>query len=370
MFICHLSRGVRKNIYFPTRCGMFNGALRIGISSVFSRMRCMQHFKIIVVSLSAILLIGCTQGGGKPQFITPSENSPAYSVSGGEDSAVNEELAKEAGIIHLIYHVGPVDLPAETTLDTMLEHPLTMKFQVDEPLWIMGFKPKVIDNTGSELPAELLHHAIVLNEHEENTLCSEGTVGNPFIAATSTLKEINLPQGYGYPVLPTDPLEAKVVLYNPTAESYVDVSFELDIIAKPMNEFAAMQDVKPMLLDINPCTHEPMRVEPEQFVKQQATFTMQNGGNLLVGHALLQNYASYAELFKGTEVMPFWRTDAVLDDNHNVVELENDPFEDPAGINFKKGDTITMGVAYDNTKTSWIKGANAAAMIYFAMDEE
>lgn len=320
-------------------------------------------------SLLAITLAGCTQGGA-PQFITPNEASPSYSQSDGEDSAVNEALAKEAGIVHLIYHVGPVDLPADTKLDVMLENPLTMKFQVDEPLWIMGFKPKVIDNTGSELPSELLHHAIITNEHEENTLCSEGSVGNPFIAATSMLKEINLPQGYGYAVLPTDPLEAKVVLHNPTAESYIDVSFELDIVAKPMNEFASMQDVKPLLLDINPCTNEPMRIEPEQFVKRQATFTMSNGGNLLVGHALLQDYASYVELLKGKDVMPFWRTDAVLDDEHSLIELENDPFEDPAGIMFKKGEAITIGVAYDNTKTSWLKGANAAAMIYFAMDSD
>jgi hypothetical protein len=316
-----------------------------------------------------ITISGCTQGFA-PQFPSENDNAPSYSESDLGEPAVNEELAKESGILHLIYHLGPVDLPADTPLDTMLERPLTMKFQVDQPLWILGVKPKVIDMAGEELPAVLLHHAIISNAHEENPLCSEGTVGNPFIAVSSTLTKVDLPEGYGYAILPTDPLEAKVVLFNPTQENYVDVSLELSVIAKPMNEFTSMKDVKPLMLDLDACTHEPMKVEPEQFVKRQATYSLPAGGNLIAGHAVLQNYASFLELYRGKDILPFWRTETILDENHNLLGLKNDPFEDPAGVKFKKGDTITISVAYDNTKTNWIKGATSAAMIYYVMDEE
>lgn len=334
-------------------------------------MKLIHRFKIPLLAFMLFIMIsGCTQGGSAPQFLSEDENTPSYSESANGEPAVNEQLAKEAGILHLIYHIGPVDLPANTELDTMLQKPLTMKFQVDQPLWIMGVKPKVIDMAGEELPSTLLHHAIISNAHEENPLCSEGTVGNPFIAATSTLTKVSLPDGYGYAVLPTDPLEARVVLHNPTQENYVDVSLELSVVAKPMNEFTSMKDVKPLMLDLDACMHEPIKVEPDQFVKRQATYSLPAGGNLIVGHAVLQNYASFLELYRGKDVMPFWRTEAVLDEDHNVVSLENDPFEDPAGVKFKKGDTITISVAYDNTKTSWIKGATSAAMIYYVMDEE
>ena len=311
-------------------------------------------------------LTGCSKGS-TPQFETPQKATPSADES---QSAVNEQLAKEAGVLHLIYHVGPVDLPAHTTLDAVEDRPLVMKFQVDQPLWIVGFEPKVINAAGQELPSALLYQAIVSNMHEENPICSEGSVGNPFIVATSTLTKINLPDGYGYPVLPTDPLEAKVILLNPTGDNNIDVSFELNVVAKPMNEFTGMKDVKPMLVDLDPCTHKPLQVEPGQFSKRQATYTLPSSGSLIVAHSVLQNHASFVELYKKTEVMPFWRSEALLDSNHYITELTNNPFEDPAGVKFKKGDTITLGVGYDNAESSWLKDASAAAMVYFAPKEE
>jgi len=329
-------------------------------------MKFFKFFVIIPMLLLTCQMTACTKGQS-PEFLGPEGSQKTPSA---DESAVNEQLAKEAGIIHLIYHVGPVDLPAGTSFEAAQDKPLVMKFQVDQPLWVIGFEPKVISAAGEALPAELLHHAIISNLHEENPICTEGSVGNPFIAATSTLTKIRLPQGFGYAVLPTDPLEAKVILSNPTDQAYVDVSFELNMIAKPMNEFTGMKDVKPLLLDVDPCNHKPLQIEPEQFVKRQATFSLPNTGNIMVAHAILQNYGAFVELIKGSDVMPFWRADAFLDENHRITELINNPFEDPAGVKLKKGEPITLGVAYDNTKTSWLKDATASAMIYFAFDED
>lgn len=322
----------------------------------------------LCASVPALLisLAGCSKGSSL-EFLTPEETS---TTQGGSDSAVNEQLARDAGVLHLIYHVGPVDLAANSKLETMINHPLTMKFQVDQPLWVIGFEPKVVAATGETLPSTLLHQAIISNMHEENPVCAEGTGGNPFVVATSALTKVNLPEGFGYAVLPEDPLEAKVVLYNPTEENYVDVSFELDVIAKPMNEFTGMKDVKPLFLDIEPCTHKSISVEPEKFVKRQATFTIPNSGNIVVAHGIVQDFAAFVELTKGNDVMPFWKADAVLDANHHVSELTNNPLEDPAGIKIKKGGAVTIGVAYDNTQTNWLEGASAAVMVYYAMDEE
>lgn len=329
-------------------------------------MKTMRTIFPVLFALSAIFIAGCSKGSS-PEFVTPEDNS---GTQGNDESAVNEQLAREAGVLHLIYHVGPVDLPAGASLETMMDKPLQMKFQTDQPLWVIGFEPKVIDATGQKLPSSLLYQAIISNMHEENPLCSEGSGGNPFVVATSTMTKVSLPEGYGYPVIPEDPLEAKVVLHNPTSDNYIDVSFELNIIAKPMNEFTGMKDVKPLLLDIEPCTHKPVPVEPEKFVKRQATFTLPTGGNVIVAHGAVSNYAAFVELIKGNEVMPFWRADAVLDENHVITELTNNPLEDPAGIKIKKGESLTLGAAYDNTRTSWLVGAPAAAMVYFAMDDE
>jgi len=323
---------------------------------------------IIIIIIVSMSFISCTKGESGLEFVAQ-EETPSASVSDDQDSAINERLAEESGIRHFLYHVGPVDLPAHTKLDEALEEPISMNFRVDKSLWIIGFKPRVIDATGAELPSDLLFQAIISNEHEENTLCKEGATGNPFISATSNLTEIELPKGYGYPVMETDPLEAKVILYNPTDISYVDVSFELDVIAREMNEFTGMKDVKPLLLDVDPCTHMPIQLEPESFEEQEASFDLPGSGSVIVGQGIVQKFASYVELFKGKDTTSFWRTEAILDENYNIVELIGNPFEDPDGQHFGKDDKITMKVAYENLGKSWFKGASAAAMIYYSIDE-
>ncbi|MFH1874691.1 MAG: hypothetical protein ABH859_05855 [Pseudomonadota bacterium] len=318
--------------------------------------------KIKNITWIMLLLIfaACSKNSANPEFVTETTDTPT--------SAINERLAEQTGLKHFIYHVGPVDLPAHTNLTDALENPLVMSFHVDQPLWIIGFKPKVIDASGEELPSDLLFHAIVSNEHEENPLCETDAVANPFVVANSTLTEIAFPKGYGYAVLSTDSLIAEVVLYNTSNISYIDVSFELDVVAKEMNEYAGLKDVKPLLLDVDPCTHQPLQIQPEEFTERQISFPVPAPGNLLIGQGIMQRFASFIELFKNSDPTSFWRAEAYLDENHYIEELIGNPFEDPAGVEFKEDDELTLKVGYENTSGNWYKGASAAAMVYFAID--
>ena len=92
----------------------------------------------------------------------------------------------------LVYHVGRENLPPATAPN--YDNPITYHFQVDEPVWVTGFTPKVVDASGKELPGELLHQAIAINLHEDNQLCGGGG-GNPFFMATSMLTALELPKG-------------------------------------------------------------------------------------------------------------------------------------------------------------------------------
>ena len=227
-----------------------------------------------------------------------------------------------------------------------------------------GFVPRVVDANGGELPAELLHHAIVANLHEENPLCAGAP--NPFAVASGMLTEVEFPRGYGYPVLPTDPIEARVVLANPTDRDYADVSFEITLVAKPMSDFASVRDVKPMLVELEPCTHAPMQVEPGSLARRSATYQVPVAGALVVAHGVLHDYGAAIQLTAGKEIMPFWRAEGVQDDRHRLTALTDNPFVDPEGQSFKAGDPLTLGVAYDNTSGEWLTGAGAAAMLYLA----
>jgi len=311
------------------------------------------------VAMAAILAMasGCTKSGG-PDYTSEEE--------GVLDPSVSQELADEAWQSRFVFHIGPVDLPSGQAADEMMDEPLTMSFQTDESVWVTAFEPRVVDSAGNELPSDLLHRAIVLNKHEENPLCSDGGSGNPIFMATSMLTGIELPQGYGYPLLPTDPLEAEVVLKNETDQSYAGVYFEMTIVARPMNEFANLSDVKPMLLEMDTCDHAPLTVEPGEFEEQKATYKVPVTSKLLVAFGALQDYGASVELTAGTEMEPFWTANATLDEQHKIIQLSNNPYVDVGGVSFSAGDPIMFGVTYDNTSDWWLKTATAGAMVYVA----
>jgi len=314
-------------------------------------------FMAVVMAAILVVAAGCTKSGG-PDFTSEED--------GGADPSVSDELAGEAWLSRYVFHIGPVDLPKGTEAAGMMDSPLSMSFQTDEAVWVTAFEPRVVDSAGNELPAELLHQAMVFNEHEENPLCSNGGSGNPIFVATSMLTDIELPQGFGYPVMPTDPLEAEVVLKNETEQSYAGVYFELTLVARPMNEFADLSDVKPMLVEMDACGHAPLTVEPGEFEEQKATYRVPVSSKLIVAFGALQDYGSSVELTAGTEMEPFWTANAELDEDHRIVQLSNSPYVDAGGVSFSEGDPIMIGITYDNTSDGWLKAATAAAMVYVA----
>ncbi|MFA5810992.1 MAG: hypothetical protein WC956_01510 [bacterium] len=321
--------------------------------------------KIAALGLAALIfsMAGCGSADSPPDYLTPEAGGGQQ----GEAPPVNEQLASEAWQQRLVYHVGPMDLPAGTA--PALDNPLSIRFQTDEPVWITGFVPRVVDSNGSELPAALLHEAIVSNMHEENPLCGGGGGGNPIFIATSMLTEVELPEGYGYPILSTDPIDAQVIFANPTEQSYAGVQFELTLVARPMNEFTQVADVKPLLVEPDPCTHQPLKVEPGAFTEKSATYQMPDAVKVVVAQGALQNFGASIELIAGSEATPFWRAEAKLDEAHQVVELTDNPFTDPKGVPVKQGDSLTLLVTYDNTSEKWLDGATAAAMVYAAPTE-
>jgi hypothetical protein len=322
-----------------------------------------KRFAVVSLFLLQALPSGCSSAGDAPAFLeTPSGDISVVT----EEPAVNEELANAAWEQRLIYHVGPVDLPAHTEGATALDHPLILRFQTDEAVWVTGFTPRVVDAGGSELPATLLHEAMISNLHEANDLCGTTTEGNPVFIATSLLTEVKLPQGFGYPVLTTDPLEARVILVNPTDQSYVGVFFEIALEARTMNEFSSMEDVKPMLVEPIPCTHESLAVEPGSFTERTATHAVETAGKVVAIAGVLQDYGSELSLSMNGSTEPFWRAEAKLDAEHHLIGLTNNPLFAAGAATFKTGDPITLHITYDNVSSFWLQGATAAAMVYVA----
>lgn len=278
--------------------------------------------------------------------------------------SVGENLAEQAGLERMIYHVGPVDLPAHTDVRAMMDRPLTMRFQTDKEVWVTGFSPRVVDANGSELSGELLHEAFVSNAHEENPLCAGAP--NPFFVATSVLTELDLPRGYGYPVLATDPIEARVILKNPTDTNYANVFFEIALSTRPMSEFGNISDVRPVLIEQSPCDHSSPAVAPRTFDSRERIYEIPYRANLVAANAVLQDFGSSVELTKGDETQGLWRAEADVDVGHRIQGFIGNPFEDAEGISFNTDDRLKLTTAYDNTSDAWLQAATAAAIVYLS----
>lgn len=312
-----------------------------------------------------LFLSACSGSSGAPHFLQGGE-PPA--PAGNLAPAVNGALAAQAGLEKLIFHVGPIDIPAHTSVESFLERPLKLDFALTHPAWVVGFAPKVVDATGQELPAALLHHAELINHHEANPLCPSRD-GNPFAIASSLLTTVELPQGYGYPLLPSDPVEAKVVFQNPGEQTYINVFFEITLLTKPMNEFVALKDVQAVLLDFEPCSEQALQIEPGEFAEKTVTHILEKGGDLVLAHGVLQDYGVALQLKKDDALVPFWRSEAKLDSEHHIVDLNDNPFTDAKGVPLADGESVTLGATYNNASDNWLHSAEGAAMLYISPEE-
>lgn len=309
------------------------------------------------------LLSSCTGGSGGPEMLKPTPDEAVGSTS----PMVGDRLALEAGLERIVYHVGPVDLPAGLPSDDMMEKPLVMNFQTDKPVWAVAFSPKVVDKNGEELPKDLLHIAIVSNRHEENPLCAEAG-GNPFMVTNELLTEVSLPEGYGYPIMQTDPIEARIVLKNPTDKNYIDVYFEVTLVVKSMGEFANLKDVRPMYLEPEPCSHGSVAVSPGDFVEVKADYAVPVDAKLVYAHGVVGDYGASVGFVKGSAGESIMDAQANLNGEHGVESLNGSPLDMKDEVKFKEGETVSLTAIYNNTSKTWISDAVAGVMMYVAAE--
>ncbi|MBI2344336.1 MAG: hypothetical protein HYV02_08410 [Deltaproteobacteria bacterium] len=315
-----------------------------------------------------LLLCACTQGASTPSVKSSGVLPTAATPSSAKPETTTAQPGTSASVEKQTYQMGPFDLPAGMTTEGMREKPAKMTFKVDEPMWITAFEPKLEDANGEAVPGELLHFAFLGNRNEENPLCQKKETANPFVAATSALKKIVFPTGYGYAVLPSDTLEASVVLHNPTMDAYHDVYFTFKIVGVPMEKGGEIKDLQPLLLDADPCQHLPLAVEPGGYLKRSERFGVPSDGSLIAAYGLLQDYGIEITLAKETEAAPFWKAAASINAEHQVVSLPT--FEDLEGIPFQAGDGVVLTVAYQNFSEDWFHDATTAAMVYLDREQQ
>lgn len=314
---------------------------------------------IATISLIAVLLYGCSGDVGIGPAIITKSDLPAADVSAGTNGK---------GKISYTYQLGPISLPAKKISEEYFSAPVTMNFHVEEAVWITGVGFELVDAEENPLPGNLIHEILLINHGEANGLCTSKQAGNPFAAATSSLKPIELPEGLGYPVVETDPLEARVFLKNPTEQDYFSVYLKFTVSGEVASEAKFIKDVLPVMIDVDPCEHSPLSLAPGQFLEKNNTAFIPETGKIVKAYGLLQDYGVSLSLSTNEEAEPFWHGLAEIDESYRIVDLP--PFENNAGVAIERGGKLNMKVVYNNVSGNWFEGATGAAILYLARSEE
>lgn len=314
---------------------------------------------LLLATISLSFLAACRGGiGSGPEMLL----KPAVQ----EPEASSTIITGKDGIGVLTYQMGPYDLPAQTPSSAMSGSPAKLNFSVDEPIWVTGFKTILEDTDGNPLPTRLIQQVILINHGEENSSCNTKETGNPFMAATAGMEEISLPEGYGYPLMASDPLEARVILKNPFERAYSDVSVKIVLEGIRVSDGGDMKDVRPVMLDVDPCDHQPLSLAPGEFMEKTGSSNSPEKGKVIRGYGLLQDFGVSVKVANGGGA--FWDGIAQINESYEIVEMPY--FESADGISVGKGDKLELTVAYNNSSDEWFNDATASAIIYIARDDD
>lgn len=315
---------------------------------------------LIIATVSLVLFFSSCRGGtdaGPPTLLKEDLRKADISI---------EDFIESNGKISSTHHLGPFNLPAKTNIDSSRKKPASVRFNIDTPVWIISFEPSVVDSDGNPLPSELIHQILLINHAEPNTFCQAKQTGNPFAAATSTMEKIELPDGTGYAIVPTDPLEARLILKNPIDKDYFNVFVKFTLTGLPMNDTKAIRDVLPMMVDIDPCDHEPMSIAPGQFVEKTAEVYVPEAGRIVKAYGFLYDYG--VGITMDINGKSFWDGVVQIDENHKIRDIPI--FEDGAGVQVMDGDKLGITVTYNNTSRGWYDGAIGSSLVYLVRDVE
>lgn len=290
---------------------------------------------------------------------------PAPLLAQGHGGHENEFMAT-AGSLQVVYEpdhrdivmlLGPLDLPA--TGSTMR---LTPAGAVTVPVdgWLTGFRARVVDDHGNELPREILHHMNLVRPHRRELFMP---VMQRLAAAGQETDEIRVPFPFGIPVSKGDTILVVAMVHNPTARSvraFVEGRLHYDT-----PRWLDRLDVEPFYLDIKPPPEEASFDLPPG----QSTFTWEGSPAIdvkvlgLGGH--LHQHAVELRL---EEVRPdddakvLWRARPDFRTDGLVEEIPRKTFLLRLGLGLSSDRVYRIVATYDNPTGDTIPAGGMAEL--------
>jgi plastocyanin len=257
--------------------------------------------------------------------------------------------------------------------------------------FITRMKVDIVDAAGDPIPIQrlMLHHIVFANLAQRDRTCdsimsfdnqtSLGFAPERFYGAGEERAELELPEGYGYPVRASDEWGLVYMVMNHLAardEAYIQYTLTTD--TDP-----SLTAVDPYWLDVENCRSDPIYNVPGGGEKgsthtRTADFTFPEAGRIVAGGGhvhggarrltLTQPDCGNREIARSTPTWgatdhPFYNVKPIL---HEPGPINMSGFLTEAGIPIAAGQTVRLNSLYENSRPHpRVMGIN---VVYFAPD--
>jgi len=266
--------------------------------------------------------------------------------------------------------LGPYDLPAHTSHDTMPQAP-EFFWEVPFDGWLVSYAPNLIDAEGNDVPTKLLHHVAFYNAGRSDFLCPNKEE-HIFGAGGEMNRWPPLP-GFGYQVHRGDRIRINTMFHNPTGTSYprAFLAVQVNYITSESVQagIPVLRSVYPVWFDVMQCADSGYDLKAGDSVKS-GQFQMQQSGLLLGLGGHLHDYGHSLTVVDVSRKQQIAKLSAELDDKGLILSVPIVTFLSAGGYRLSSGDKIQVSAEYVNvTGQTLPDGAMGIAVGYFLPDD-
>ncbi|MGK7311908.1 MAG: hypothetical protein ACN0LA_06670 [Candidatus Longimicrobiales bacterium M2_2A_002] len=265
----------------------------------------------------------------------------------------------------LVMLLGPIDLPASgPTMRLTAAQAVT----IPEDGWLTGFRTRVVDESGVELPSEILHHINLVRPGRRELFMP---VMQRLAAAGQETGTIEVPFPFGVPVSRGDTLLVLAMVHNPTGSpvrAVVEGRLHYDTPAW-LNRIG----VQPFHLDIRP----PPEGAAFDLPPGRSTFSWEGSPAIDVEVlALGAHLHAHAVEVRLEEVRPdgsdkvLWRAVPTFRPDGRVAEVPRARFLHRLGLGLSRDRTYRIVAEYDNPTDRLIPGGGMAEIAGVAVPDD
>ncbi|MFN7929411.1 MAG: hypothetical protein U0Y68_15985 [Blastocatellia bacterium] len=227
-----------------------------------------------------------------------------------------------------------------------------------EPVWILGYKTEVFDETGKPPRENHLCHTF-FGDHmpmdgDENVMRS--------LYSDSFTREVRLPEGFAVPLKAAENLHW-MPMFNNRGDQQIKVSMKFRITL--IRERDLKKPLQPLFAIIRSVQSPDLFYVPPGRQEQQATFTFPANGRIHFVGTHIHPHGESVELFNVTKNERVWKGLRKLDTKGEMVGM--DVYTNRTGYTVKAGEQYRITSAYHNPTDHWID-AMAGVFIFFSKE--